>query len=167
MTCLRGACSACRIGGEGRSNRLLSRDERHPIDYYERRVLIFGFSSSCSFLNFLVSMKNRKGYSYVRLPFALLQFTVQQLNIHWFKFSRASETPLLGSAGHRSMGESPGLILGDEQLQGGLSEIHEKDTRSATAYHACKDVTSCLSQAFLENSNALSSVLQVLFSLVA
>ena len=40
---------------------------------------------------------------------------------------------------------------------------HEKDTRLAAACHAFSDVTSCLSQAFPENSNATSSVLRVFF----
>ena len=40
---------------------------------------------------------------------------------------------------------------------------HEKDTRLAAACHALSDVTSCLSQAFPENSNATSSVLRVFF----
>ena len=38
---------------------------------------------------------------------------------------------------------------------------HEKDTRLAAACHALSDVTSCLSQAFPENSDATSSVLRV------
>ena len=46
-------------------------------------------------------------------------------------------------------------------LKGAVGD-HEKDTRLAAACHALSDVTSCLSQAFPENSNATSSVLRVL-----
>ena len=59
-----------------------------------------------------------------RIPYPA--FGVERIYLLVLIPSRALETPLLGSAGHSSMGESPGLILGDEQLQRGLLEIMRK-----------------------------------------
>ncbi len=64
--------------------------------------------------------------------------------------SRALVAPELGPVGHSLTGP-PRASSWEMSSPSGLqsvSEIYEKDSRLATADHACKDITSCLARAF-------------------